>query len=72
LHRLRGLPRESYQWVSGFPLLGSLLVALSMIGLHQIPGMIPVAIALILIDTGGIHWFVGSLIYRWLRKKRHS
>jgi hypothetical protein len=70
LHRLRGLPKESYRWVSGFPLLGSLLVALSLITLHEVSGLIPVAMALILIDTGGVHWFVGSMIYRWVREKR--
>jgi hypothetical protein len=59
LHRLRGLPRESFRWVSGFPLVGSLLVAFAFMWLHQLPVMIPVCIILILIDTGGIHWFLG-------------
>lgn len=72
LHRLRGLPKESYRPVSGFPLLGSLLVALSLIELHGITWMIPVAVALILIDTGGIHWFVGSLIYRRVRGRNRD
>jgi hypothetical protein len=72
LRRLRGLPDESDRWVSGFPLLGSLLVALSMIGLHEVPGMIPLAAASILIDTGGIHWFVGSLFHRFVHEKRRG
>ena len=48
LRRLRGLPKESYHSVSGFPLFGSLFVALSLLGLHDIPAMIPVATVLML------------------------
>jgi len=70
LHRLRGLPKESYRWVSGFPLLGSLLVALSLFNLHALPGMLPAAIVFIAIDTGGIHWFVGTMIYQSVYGKR--
>ena len=64
LHLLRGLPRESYRWSSGIPLFGSLFVALSLFGLHARPGMLPAALGLIAIDTGGIHWFVGTMIYQ--------
>lgn len=72
LHRLRGLSKESYHWVSGFPLFGSLFVALSLFGLHDIAAMIPVAIVLMLIDTGGIHWFVGSMIYQFVHERKRS
>ena len=72
LHRLRGLPDESYRWVSGFPLFGSLFVAISLFGLHDIPAMIPVAVVLMLIDTGGIHWFIGSMIYQFVHEKKRS
>lgn len=70
LHRMRGLPKESYRPVSGFPLIGSLLVALSLIELHGIAWMTPAAVALILIDTGGIHWFAASLIYRRVQARK--
>jgi len=63
-HRLRGLPKESYRWISGIPLLGSVFVGLALLDLHPLPGMLPAAIALIVIDTGGIHWFVGTMVYR--------
>ena len=63
VRRLRGLPRESYRWVSGFPLLGSLFVALSLFALYSLPFVLPVGLVLIAIDTGGIHWFVGGMIY---------
>jgi hypothetical protein len=64
LHRWRGLPKEAFQWVSGFPLVGSLFVALSLLWLHQLPVMIPIGIAMIVVDTGGIHWFLGVLVYQ--------
>ena len=72
LHRLRGLPKELYRSVSGIPLFGSLFVALSLFSLYDMPGMIPVAAALILIDTGGIHWFVGTMICQFLYGKKHG
>ena len=70
LHRCRGLPEESYRWVSGVPVLGSLFVALSLFELHSLAGMLPVGIGLIAIDTGGIHWFVGSMIHQALHAKK--
>jgi hypothetical protein len=72
LHRLRGLPKESYRHVSEFPVLGSLFVALSLVGLHEIPAMRPVAIIVMLIDTGGIHWTIGWMIYQFVHEKKHS
>ena len=71
LHRQLGLPKESYHWVSGFPLFGSMCVAISLLGLHDIPAMIPVGTVLMLIDTGGIHWFIGSMIYQLAHQKRY-
>jgi hypothetical protein len=71
LHRLRGLPRSSYRWVSGIPLLGSLLVAISLVHFHSMASIMLPAIALIVIDTGGIHWFLGSMIYHSLRGKKN-
>lgn len=64
LHLLRGLPKEEYHWVSGVPLLGSLLVCISWLGLHHDPAMTIVTVALLLMDTGGIIWFIGSMIFQ--------
>jgi hypothetical protein len=69
-HRARGLPKESFHWVSGFPVIGSLLVGLSLIGLHAVPVVLPVVIVLIVIDTGGIHWFAGVMIYQVFCRKK--
>ena len=63
LHRLRGLSQESFRSHSGFPLIGSILVVLSLVGLRSEPAVVPTAIGLIAIDTGGIHWFLGAQIY---------
>src|SRR6266496_1875075 len=70
LHRLRGLSRESYRWVSGIPAFGSLIVGLSLFGLHSLPAILPIGIAVMVIDTGGIHWFIGTMLYQSLREKR--
>jgi len=72
VHRLRGLPPESYRWGSGIPMFGSLLVGVSLFGLHSRPGIVVVAVALIAIDTGGLHWFVGSMIYHSVLKKNRD
>jgi hypothetical protein len=72
VHRLRGLPRASYRWESGIPLFGSLLVALSLLGLHSLSGILPAAIVLMVIDTGGIHWFAGVMIYQFVHEKRQK
>ncbi len=68
-HRLRGLPRESYRFVSGIPLIGSALVALAMCKLYAFPSVRFVGLILIAIDTGGIHWFLGTITYQHLREK---
>ena len=70
LHRFRGGSRESYRWMSGFPLVGSLLVTLSIVKFYEVPWILTMALVLIAIDTGGIHWFAGVLIYQNLRRKR--
>ena len=63
LHRLRGLSPESFRSHSGFPLIGSILVVVSLVGLHSQFTVVPIAIGLIAIDTGGIHWFLGAQVY---------
>ena len=72
LHRVRGGSRESYRAVSGVPLFGSLLVVLSIIWLHEVPWVLAVASIVIAIDTGGIHWLAGALIYQRLRGRGGS
>ena len=71
LHRLRGLSPESFRSHSGFPLIGSILVVVSLVGLHSESTVVPIAIGLIAIDTGGIHWFLGAQVYHaWQTRHR--
>jgi len=69
IHRLKGGSREDYQWVSGIPVLGSLLVAAPFARLWLPSELVPVGIILFLIDTGGLHWFAGSMLYHVILKR---
>ncbi|WP_145431109.1 hypothetical protein [Lacipirellula limnantheis] len=60
VHLALGGTRETYRWVSGFPLVGSLFLWLSIPLLSSV-GLRWFAVALSLFDTGGIHWFVGTM-----------
>jgi len=68
-YKLRGGKKGNYKWISGVPLAGSLLVAVAMIGFRDNTWVLWVAAVLILIDTGGIHWFVGTMLYHAVLKK---
>jgi len=70
LYLVRGGSRESYRWMSGYPLVGSLLVALSIFRFYDTPWILGIALVLVAIDTGGIHWLAGTLIYRTYLRKR--
>lgn len=69
LHRAFGGTRESYQWASGIPLLGSLLLWISIPFLPSAPWMWAAA-GLSLFDTGGIHWFAGTMLCMEVFKPR--
>jgi hypothetical protein len=64
---------RSPQWVSGLPLIGSLLLAISAALLWQARGLAVTALVLAAIDTGGIHWFLGGLLWQAIgsRQKDH-
>ncbi len=72
LHRLRGRAPDTYQWVSGFPLVGSLLVVLAWLFWLRGEGWAPLDVAawsLALIDTGGIHWFLLVMLAQAIRSR---
>lgn len=71
LHKYRGGKKEDNKWISGFPLVGSLLVALSLLASWQSTWILVVSVTLILIDTGGLHWFAGTMIYHHLVVKKN-
>ncbi len=62
IHRFCGHPRESYKFVSGIPLIGSLFVALSFACSYHPTWFNVLRIGLILIDTGGLHWFAFTML----------
>ncbi|MFC1542880.1 hypothetical protein ACFL4M_03220 [Pseudomonadota bacterium] len=68
VHKLLGRSEDSFQWVSGVPLLGTLLVFVAFILLSENPLFFWSSILLVLIDTGGPLWFAGSVLYQKLGK----
>jgi hypothetical protein len=67
---MMGKKKEAFRWSSGIPVFGSLFVAISLIGFRQPPWLFAAAVVLILIDTGGFHWFAGVMLWQKLLKKR--
>src|SRR4051812_3506797 len=53
LHRLRGGTRADFHWVSGFPLVGSLLLALAILFFGK-SSVSWVAVGIGVLDTGGL------------------
>src|SRR4051794_37286374 len=54
---------RSPRFVSGIPLFGSLLLVVSATLLWSQRRLALSALALAALDTGGIHWFVGVLLW---------
>ena len=65
-HRLRRR-RGEYRFISGFPFIGSLLCLLSLPFFPTPSAPQLIAIIAALLDTGGIHWFIGALLWDQLR-----
>ena len=68
---LRALGR-SPQWVSGFPIIGSLLLVISATLLWERRGLAVSALTLAAIDTGGIHWFLGGRIWHAITSRHRE
>jgi hypothetical protein len=64
------LRRRECRFISGFPLLGSLLLVISFFCFPAEQAMRWVALAIALFDTGGIHWFGGTMLYHSLRGRQ--
>ena len=65
LHRLRGRPRDEFHWVSGFPVIGSLLLVIAAANLTAWPILMWSVLIVSLFDTGGLHWFAAAMLFRW-------
>jgi len=63
LHRLFG---REYKHVSGAPLLASYLLMMAVAMLHERPLFLWSGITIALLDTGGLHSFVGIMLWMWL------
>ena len=72
IHRLTGHKKEDYKWTSGIPLFGSLFVALSLLSFWRVSWVLVLSLILIVIDTGGIHWFLGVMLYQEILKKNKA
>lgn len=72
IHLWRGLPKESFKFISGIPLLGSLILYLLVRYTNLPPVMLYAGIVLICMDTGGIHWAIGNIIYQSCRHLKNG
>lgn len=66
----RGGRREDYRHISGFPLIGSAMLATAwVVWLRRLDsGALDIAAASVfLIDTGGVHVLAGVMLVAWLR-----
>jgi hypothetical protein len=72
IYSLRKSKPDNYRTPSAIPILGSLLVFLMLKTLGSIPAAKVIGIALIVIDSGGIHWGLAGLpyiLYREMQKR---
>lgn len=72
LHRLRGRSAESFKFVSGYPLFGSLFLWIAAPFLWNNPALFWPIIALSLLDTGGIHWFAYVMLWTEVIEPRRN
>ncbi len=69
IHQLRG---REYRFVSGFPVVGSLLLVISFLAFPADHILRPVALVVAVFDTGGIHWFCIMMAYDLFRGCRRE
>lgn len=67
--RAQGVPPQEIRHVSGAPLFGTLFVLMGTAVFSDVPGIVPLGILLVLLDTGGPHWFVGVMLRDALRRR---
>ena len=68
LLRWRGIPADDIRHVSGFPLVGSLLVVLTL-GAITNPAIWWLGLVIAFLDTGGLHMFGIAMLVAALRGK---
>ena len=63
-------PDAAVRWVSGIPLIGSAALWLSAWLLPDDSRLVPIALGVSLFDSGGPHWFIATLAWHALQRKR--
>lgn len=66
LYKLFG---REYKHVSGIPLFGSLLLIIAVTMLRERPLFFWSGITIALVDTGGLHWFAGIMLWMCLFRR---
>src|SRR5437016_13188472 len=61
------LRHRECRFISGFPLVGSVLLLVSFFCFPSGQALRWAALVVGLFDTGGIHWFCGTMLYHALR-----
>lgn len=69
IHRLLGGAPDDYHWVSGFPVVGSLFIVLSLVLMQTNSWPLWLGIICAALDTGGLHWFGGAMLVMAARGK---
>ena len=67
LFRLRGGAPEDYHWMSGYPLVGSLVVLICLPFVFSNAWLFWIGIICAALDTGGVHWFLIGFAYVGIR-----
>ena len=60
---------REYKHVSGVPLFGSLLLVIAVTMLHERSLFFWSGIVIALLDTGGLHWFAGVMLWMCLFRR---
>lgn len=64
--------RTDYRHISGLPILGSVLVVSSLMIFQTPQWAIVAGVILAGLDTGGIQWFIGVMVWHHLRSLKAS
>ena len=60
------------EWISDYPVVGSLLVVLGWLGLDAPASLGWLALAMVIADAGGPHWFAVAALREWLRARERA
>jgi len=70
IYKLIHSDSKEYKWTSGVPIVGSFFEVISLIFLYKTKWMLISGIIFIILDTGGLHWFLGTVFYHAVLKKK--